>query len=55
MFVIVLLINVFYFFMKLVGKNGGNLPGMIAYRLNPYCLKWFKIDCPVIAVTGTNR
>lgn len=54
-FFIVLFVKILSFFMNLVGKNGGNLPGKIAYKWSPGILKWFKINCPVIAVTGTNR
>ena len=54
-FFIVIFIKFVCFFMKLIGRNGGNFPGKIAYKINPKILKWFKIDCPVICVTGTNR
>lgn len=40
--------------MKLLGKNGGTLPGNIALRLNKNILKYFNIKGTVIAVTGTN-
>ncbi len=40
--------------LKLAGKQGGNVLGKIAKKLNPNFLKFFKIDCPVIAVTATN-
>jgi len=36
-------------------KNGGNLLGKIAYDWNPDIFKYFKANCPVIAVTATNR
>ena len=39
---------------KIMKKNGGNLPGKIARKMNKDILKYFKIDCPVIAVTATN-
>lgn len=35
-------------------KNGGNLPGKIAYKLNPNILKELKLEGKVIAITGTN-
>ena len=43
-----------YKIMKLMGKNGGTLPGNIALRMNRNILKYFKISGTVIAVTGTN-
>ena len=35
-------------------KNSGNVVGKIAIKLRPNIIKYFKIDCPVIAVTATN-
>lgn len=35
-------------------KSGGNLPGKIAYKLNPNILKELKLEGKVIAITGTN-
>lgn len=40
--------------LNILGKNGGNLPGVIALKLNKKLLKYFKITGKVIAVTGTN-
>jgi UDP-N-acetylmuramyl tripeptide synthase len=40
--------------MKLLGKNGGTLPGNIALKLNRNILKYFNISGNVIAITGTN-
>ncbi|MBR1562509.1 MAG: DUF1727 domain-containing protein [Ruminococcus sp.] len=40
--------------MKLLGKGAGNAPGLILWTLNKDCLKAFKVECPIIAVTGTN-
>lgn len=40
--------------LKLLGKQGGNIIGKIAKKLNPNILSYFKVDCPVIAVTATN-
>ncbi len=40
--------------LKLFGKNGGNLPGKFAYKMNPNIFKYFKIDGKIIATTGTN-
>ncbi len=35
-------------------KNSGNVVGKIAIKLRPNIIKYFKINCPVIAVTATN-
>ncbi|MBO5449747.1 MAG: DUF1727 domain-containing protein [Ruminococcus sp.] len=40
--------------LHLLGKDAGNAPGLILWELNKDCLKAFKVDCPIIAVTGTN-
>jgi UDP-N-acetylmuramyl tripeptide synthase len=40
--------------LKICGKKGGNFLGKIAYDWNKDIFKYFKIDCPVIAVTATN-
>ncbi len=41
--------------LRLLGRNAGNLPGIILWHLtNGKCCKMFKVDCPIIAVTGTN-
>ena len=40
--------------LHLLGKNAGNLPGLVLWTVNKKCLKAFKPDCPIIAVTGTN-
>ena len=53
-FLIIILIKIMYFMMKIIRKNGGNILGKIAYKLNPNLLKHFKINCPIIAVTATN-
>lgn len=46
--------KVLYFLLKLCGKKGGNFLGKTAYDWNPEIFKYFKIECPVIAVTATN-
>lgn len=51
---IILLIKILHFFIKITRKNGGNILGKVAYKLNPNILKYFKIDAPIIAVTATN-
>ena len=40
--------------LHMIGKQGGNLPGLILLTINKDALKSFSIDCPIIAVTGTN-
>ncbi len=46
--------KVIHLCLKIMGKKGGNLLGKIAYDWNPNIFKFFKINCPVIAVTATN-
>lgn len=40
--------------LKLFGKDAGNFPGLVLWTINKDCLKAFKVECPIIAVTGTN-
>lgn len=41
--------------LHLFKRNAGNLPGIILWHLTRgKCCKMFKIECPIIAVTGTN-
>lgn len=40
--------------LRLLGRNAGNLPGLVLWTINKNCLKAFKVECPIIAVTGTN-
>ena len=53
-FFIVLAMKVLNIVLKLFGKHGGNFLGKIAFDWNPEIFKYFKVDCPVIAVTATN-
>ena len=53
-FFIILIIKILSFGLNIIGKLGGNLPGKIAYDMNKEIFKYFKINCPVIAVVGTN-
>ncbi len=53
-FLIILIMKIFYFILKICGKKGGNLLGKIAYDWNPNIFSYFKVNCPVIAVTATN-
>ena len=41
--------------LRLFKRNAGNLPGIILWHLSGHkCVSMFKVDCPIIAVTGTN-
>ena len=41
--------------LNLVHRNAGNLPGIILWHLSRHkAVSMFKVDCPIIAVTGTN-
>lgn len=53
-FFIILIMKLFYIGLKIFRKNGGNLLGKIAYDWNRNIFKYFKVNCPVIAVTATN-
>ena len=53
-FLIILIIKILYVVLKLLGKNGGNFLGKLAYDWNPDIFKYFKINAPIIAVTATN-
>ena len=53
-FLTILVAKIILLACKLLGKNGGNTPGRYAYKLNKDILRFFKVNCPVIAVVGTN-
>lgn len=53
-FFILLAMKILHLGLKIAGKNGGNFLGKIAYDWNPNLFNYFKIDCPIIAVTATN-
>ncbi len=53
-FFIILIMKLLNVALKILGKNGGNILGKIAYNWNSDIFKYFKVDCPVIAVTATN-
>ena len=53
-FFILLIMKILHLSLKIARKNGGNILGKIAYDWNPDIFKYFKIDCPIIAVTATN-
>ncbi len=41
--------------LKLLHRNAGNLPGIILWHLSRHkAVSMFKVECPIIAVTGTN-
>lgn len=41
--------------LRLFKRNAGNLPGIVLWHLSRHkCCGIFKVDCPIIAVTGTN-
>ena len=53
-FFIILIIKIIKIFLKIARKNGGNFLGKLAFDWNPDIFKYFKITCPIIAVTDTN-
>ncbi len=53
-FFILLIMKILNIILKIAGKKGGNFLGKIAFDWNPEIFKYFKIDCPVIAVSATN-
>lgn len=53
-FFIILAMKILNIVLKIAHKNGGNFLGKIAYDWNPNIFKYFKVNCPVIAVTATN-
>lgn len=53
-FFIIIAMKILNIGLKIAGKNGGNILGKIAYDWNPEIFKYFKISCPIIAVTATN-
>ena len=50
----IILCKITYKVLNLFGRNGGNLPGIIALTINKKLFKHFKVNGEVIAVTGTN-
>lgn len=41
--------------LQLCKKNAGNLPGCVLWYLTHHqCVSLFTVNCPIIAVTGTN-
>ena len=53
-FFIILTMKILNLALKICHKNGGNFLGKIAFDWNPEIFKYFKVNCPVIAVSATN-
>lgn len=53
-FFIILIMKVLNIILKICHKKGGNFLGKIAFDWNPLIFKYFKVNCPVIAVSATN-
>ena len=53
-FFIILAMKILNILLKICHKNGGNFLGKIAFDWNPLIFKYFKVNCPVIAVSATN-
>ena len=53
-FFIILCMKILNIILKIFHKNGGNFLGKIAFDWNPEIFKYFKVNCPVIAVSATN-
>lgn len=53
-FFIIMINKIICLILKIFGKNGGNLPGKLAYKWDKNIFKYFKIEGKIIAVTGTN-
>lgn len=53
-FFIILAMKILNLVLKICHKNGGNFLGKIAFDWNPRIFKYFKVNCPVIAVSATN-
>ena len=53
-FFIILAMKILNLILKICHKNGGNFLGKIAFDWNPEIFKYFKVKCPVIAISATN-
>ncbi len=53
-FCIITMMKILNILLKIAKKKGGNILGKIAYDMNSNIFKYFKINCPIIAVTATN-
>lgn len=52
--IVLIISKIIYKILRLIGKNGGNVLGIISLTLDKHILKYFKIKGKVIAITGTN-
>lgn len=52
--IVLIICKIIYKILKILGKNGGNVLGIISLTLDKHILKYFKIKGKVIAITGTN-
>lgn len=53
--ILILLGKIIVKMLHLMKRNAGNLPGIILWHLTKHkCCSLFTVDCPIIAVTGTN-
>lgn len=52
--IVILICRILNLGTKLIHRNSGNLLGKIAKKMSPNIITYFKIDCPVIAITATN-
>ena len=53
-YITVIFIKILNILLNLAKKNGGNILGKIAIKFNKNIFNFFKVNCPVIAVTATN-
>ena len=53
-FFIILAMKILHIILKIFHRQGGNFLGKVAFDWNPNIFKYFKVDCPVIAVSATN-
>ena len=52
--IVILITKIASFFLRLFGRNAGNVPGRIALKLNPHILDYLKISGKIVVITGTN-
>ncbi len=53
-YITIIFIKILNILLNLAKKNGGNILGKIALKFNKNIFSFFKVNCPVIAVTATN-
>ncbi len=54
-FFIILIMKILNIILKICRKKGGNFLGKIAFDWDPNIFKYFKVTCPVIAVTADRK